>query len=110
MAQPPGVVGSKDTMSHTRLYHHTTSMFPYSALDAEDSEAEDTPSWLPARTSRVCVLSVLCVIMLHFMIFPTIVCLYVSFMMCFCHNNHHGNVHLGLQCMLIHCPAIATLL
>lgn len=53
MAQPPGVASNKDTESHTRLYHHTTSMFPYSALDAVDSEAEDTPTWLPSRTARV---------------------------------------------------------
>ena len=58
MAQPSGVVGTKDAVLHTRPYRHTTSMFPYSALDAEDSEAEDTPSWLPARTARVCLLSV----------------------------------------------------
>ena len=58
MAQPSGVVGTKDAVLHTRPYRHTTSMFPYSALDAEDSEAEDTPSWLPARTTRVCLLSV----------------------------------------------------
>ncbi|XP_065899690.1 polycomb protein suz12-B-like isoform X2 [Dysidea avara] len=53
MAQPSGVVGTKDAVLHTRPYRHTTSMFPYSALDAEDSEAEDTPSWLPARTARM---------------------------------------------------------
>jgi len=68
MAQPPGVVGSKDATSHTRCYHHTTSMFPYSALDAEDSEAEDTPSWLPARTARVCVLGVVCGIVIVYVV------------------------------------------
>ena len=54
MAPPCELGSSKDSVPHNRVYHHTTSLFPYSAQDAEDSETEDTPSWLSARTAKVC--------------------------------------------------------
>ena len=53
MAPPSEVGGRKNAVLHNRVYYHTTSVFPYSALDAEDSETEDTPSWLSARTAKV---------------------------------------------------------
>ena len=53
MVHPSRIGGKKDTVPHNRVYHHTTSLFPYSAQDAEDSETEDTPSWLSDRTAKV---------------------------------------------------------
>ena len=60
MAPPSGVGGRKDVVPHCRVYHHTTSLFPYSAEAADDSETEDTPSWLSARTEKVCLCICVC--------------------------------------------------